>query len=245
MAGHQTIGSLSSMGRSWVRSCALIMYIDIHSHQPTTRAGVFRVFNLMAGASETPFSAPLDEGLVFSAGVHPWEADSTTTKVWSALENLVIKPEVLMVGEIGLDKLKGPSLEVQKAVFKRQLLLAESVSKPVIIHAVRSSDALMALKKTTTGIPAWIIHGFRGGPVEAANWLSHGFFLSFGPAFNPASLLACPPGRFFLETDEKGDIVALYEQAALVMGWSLDRLVSVVEAAWAGLFPSANNKGRW
>jgi Tat protein secretion system quality control protein TatD with DNase activity len=66
---------------------------------------------------------------VFSAGVHPWEADSTTTKVWSALENLVIKQEVLMVGEIGLDKLKGPSLEVQMAVFKRQLLLAESVSK--------------------------------------------------------------------------------------------------------------------
>jgi hypothetical protein len=63
--------------------------------------------------------------------------------------------------------------------------------------------------------------------------------------FQYSLLISVPSWRFFLETDEKGDIVALYEQAALVMGWSLDRLVSVVEAAWAGLFPSANKKGRW
>ncbi len=103
----------------------------------------------------------------------------------------------------------------------------------------------MACKKAKPGIPAWILHGFRGGPEEVGQWVSQGFHLSFGPTFKPASLLMCPPCRFFLETDDDGDIVTLYERAASVLGWSVDHLVSVVEDAFFELFPHLNTKGRW
>lgn len=199
----------------------------------------------MAGLTETPFSPPLDsQGMMYSAGIHPWEADKGSDAVWVALENFLARKDVLMVGETGLDTLKGPSLDVQASVFKRQVMLAEKVSKPVIIHAVRTGSAIMACKKTVHDIPGWILHGFRGGPEEVDQWVSKGFHLSFGAAFNPAAFVRCPPGRFFFETDDKGDIVTLYEQAASLLGWSVGHLMTVVEAAFFQLFPQVNKKGR-
>ena len=54
----------------------------------------------------------------------------------------------IALGEIGLDKLKGPSMEVQLAVFKEQIALSEKLELPVIIHCVRAWNELVLVKKT-------------------------------------------------------------------------------------------------
>lgn len=215
------------------------MYIDIHSHQQTVERGVYRVHNVMVGRSAITLPASIPgEGMGYSFGVHPWDAEACLPSVLAELEGLLSRPEVLMVGETGLDKMAGPPLGVQEAAFWLQVELAASVKKPVILHTVKTASAIMACKKANPGVPAWIVHGFRGGPQEAVQWLSQGFYLSFGALFNSEALVVCPQDRFFLETDEMGAIVAQYERVARVLNRPVDQLVADLEATFFGLFPT-------
>ena len=68
--------------------------------------------------------------LVVSAGVHPWKADVTP---WAEMEPVL--REAAVIGEIGLDSVWCTvDLDVQRAVFRRQLALAAELGKPVILH---------------------------------------------------------------------------------------------------------------
>lgn len=68
--------------------------------------------------------------MVISVGVHPWKADVTP---WDDMEPLLRNAAV--IGEIGLDNVWCTvDLKVQRAVFRRQLELAQALRKPVILH---------------------------------------------------------------------------------------------------------------
>jgi TatD DNase family protein len=62
----------------------------------------------------------------------------------------------------------------------------------------------------------WIIHGFRGKPELAQQYLSRGFILSFGERFNPLSLAASYASQAILmESDEStAGIGAIYISAS-------------------------------
>jgi len=65
-----------------------------------------------------------------SAGIHPWKADVTD---WDEMEPIL--REVPVIGEIGLDsEWCSVDMDVQRAVFRRQLALAVELQKPVILH---------------------------------------------------------------------------------------------------------------
>lgn len=50
-----------------------------------------------------------------------------------------------IVGEIGLDKLKGPSKQAQQQAFIAQLELASRYNRPVSVHCVRQYGLLLSL----------------------------------------------------------------------------------------------------
>ena len=74
--------------------------------------------------------------IVSFIGVHPWFAD----KYYSSCSRLkdILTGSTYGVGEIGLDKLRGPDIAVQSYCFRQQLELGLCLQKPVSIHCVHA-----------------------------------------------------------------------------------------------------------
>lgn len=173
---------------------------DVHSH---SCRGPRIITNL--NVLETPTTAPGEAW--YSAGIHPWDTvESPSQEVWSWLEAMAADPRVAAIGECGLDALRGAPLDTQEQLFRRQLELAASVGKPVIVHCVRAWHRLLAMHAPRRyGIPM-IIHGFRGKPALARQLLDDGYDLSFGTHHNAESYDHCPTPRRHRETDTEKQI---------------------------------------
>ncbi len=140
-----------------------------------------------------------------TAGVHPHDAKDGL----DGLEALLGEPEVVAVGECGLDFRYDHSPRDQQAeVFAAQIALARAHDLALVIHT-RSAwpetfDILAA-----EGVPdRTIFHCFSGGPDEARRCLDLGAVLSFSGivSFPSATELhdaarACPLDRLLVETD--------------------------------------------
>ena len=169
---------------------------DIHSHRIT--ADDITVANL------SYFDTIPSEGF-YSIGIHPWMTDkdnNTLALLFDKIKANAGLENVVAIGECGIDLLRGASIDKQKDLFIKHIELSESVNKPLILHAVKSFDILLLLKKKYLPSQEWIIHGFRGKPQLASQLLDNGFSLSFGEKFNPQSVCVVPDNRIFFETDE-------------------------------------------
>ena len=173
--------------------------LDIHTHVLPEEPGTAIV---CIGCGPIPDGA-LEQGHVFSAGLHPWDVTGHDEEAFRNLEELIAKPQVLAVGECGFDTLKGPSHELQEQAFVRQVELSERYGKPMILHVVRDFDSVIRLRKQLKPTQKWIIHGFRGGPQQMEQLYSNGILVSFGPKHNPETIREVPPERLYFETDSK------------------------------------------
>ena len=154
----------------------MTLITDVHTHRRAPVPG--RIVNI---DPSRPF-APLLPGQTYSAGIHPWHADRAD--MFGEVERLAACPGVVAIGETGLDKRRGPSLDIQIPLFRRHIDLAEAVGKPLIVHCVGAWQELLALPRPQV---MTIIHGFRGKPELARKMTAAGFFLSLGARYNPAS----------------------------------------------------------
>jgi len=151
------------------------------------------------------------------------------------LEAAAVGPQVLAIGECGLDRICATSMPLQVHWFRRQLSLAEQLRKPIIIHCVRTYDEVHhILKEEQVTVPV-VFHGFRKGVDLAHRILDAGSMLSFGwhPSQLPVGEVFCamPIVRIFLETDDTAaDIDAVYASAASLRGLRLEDLAA---SAWA------------
>lgn len=122
------------------------------------------------------------------------------------------------IGEIGIDRLNGPELNIQTAALEVQLQVANEKNLPVIWHVVRSYSDIMPFVKNTK--VHHIIHQFNGNHTEAKRLIDMGCLLSFGKnLFNYKSddvLRQIPTSAFLLETDNASHIHIgdVYEKAA-------------------------------
>ena len=187
------------------------MLLDLHSHrQAPYPEGIINIMDC---------NLPRQEGQLYSVGLHPWDtADGDVPEeVFEGLERLVDLPEVVAIGECGVDTLKGGPMFRQLLVFKRQVELSERVGKPLIVHAVKAMDMILGLKRDLNPAQPWIIHGFRGKPALATQLLEKGLYLSFGEHFNPETVRMVPEDRIFAETDESplpiAEIIASLSEA--------------------------------
>lgn len=96
-------------------------------------------------------------------------------------------------------------LAAQTALLRIHYELSETLRKPLILHIVKSFPEIIALRKQWKPTQPWIIHGFRGKPQLARELLAHGFHLSYGKKYNPASLAITHASRLLRETDEMPD----------------------------------------
>ena len=166
------------------------------------------------------------EAIHASVGIHPWElTEANADALWEDLQKAIKDKRVVAIGECGIDKLKGPSLDLQIALFKKEALLAEVHSIPLVIHCVKAFNELILLKKEIKPMQPWIIHGFRGKLSLAKDCIRHGFYLSIGAHFQEDALKAIPSDRMFIETDEADkSIEDIYQNIAQVRGMELEEL---------------------
>ena len=165
-----------------------------------------------------------------SVGIHPWHLTLENSEAqWEALCQSVKDKRIIAIGECGLDKLQGPSLELQTNLFKQEATLAEECSLPLIIHCVKAFTELIQLKKEISPKQLWIIHGFRGKLPLAADCIRHGFYLSIGSRFQADALKAIPLDHLFIETDESEESIgSIYQRIAETKGISLQELTEAI-----------------
>jgi TatD DNase family protein len=215
-------------------------FINIHTHNSLIADGVFAVENLMAHENPKPDDIAAD---AFTAGIHPWYLNEHNRKEQIGfIRTLAGNSDVIAIGEAGFDKLRGPSMEIQRAAFKEQVKIAEESGKPLIVHCVRAWDELLASYKTLNPVKPWLVHGFRGKKDLALQLVSKGMYLSFWFNFvlrpESADLLRFVPNeRIFLETDGADvSIIDIYRKVANDLAISIEELKRFIFGNFMSVF---------
>jgi TatD DNase family protein len=181
-------------------------WIDFHTHQHEENVDVISIRNF----SQQYFVEASDLEGYGSAGLHPYWLDKTELEMqFSRLTVLSQQPNIALIGECGFDKTIGIPMNFQNEVFERQVLLAEKVGKPVVVHCVKAFNEVVALKKKLTPAVPWVIHGFNNNAHILKTLIDNDLYISMGAALlrsnsNAAKLIRhIPAERLFLETDAK------------------------------------------
>ena len=214
-------------------------FVDIHTHSAKTDGNLIQIVNL-----ELEQACP-QHGF-FSYGIHPWALESTNFQEEKALQTLEEKlklPQVIALGEAGLDKMHKATFERQITLFERQIELSETLQKPMILHDVRSHNEIIALRKKHKAQQPWILHGFNGTEQDVRQLIGQEIYLSVGESvLYPErkiykSLKNIDLNYLFLETDmaEIG-IEIVYEAAAKLLEMDLPTLQTKIFANFAALW---------
>jgi TatD DNase family protein len=143
-----------------------------------------------------------------AVGIHPNSAAEASPADYAAIAELARAPEVVAVGETGLDNYREfTPPERQRQSLEWHLRLASELALPVVIHN-RQADADLAHMVQGSGV-AGILHCFSSSDTEYLDlMLAEGFFVSFaGPlTFKNARATRdmarrVPLDRLLIETD--------------------------------------------
>jgi len=159
------------------------------------------------------------------------------------LEQFARLPNVLAIGECGLDRICQTDWDLQTDVFRRQIEVADNLSKPLVIHCVRAFDELIKIIDNQKPKIPVIIHGFNRKSDIAERLWGRGMYLSFGAAIlrdgSPAAdaLKHAPADKFFLETDNADiPISDIYSVAATIREISREAVILHLQQNFATVF---------
>jgi TatD DNase family protein len=150
--------------------------------------------------------------LYATTGVHPHHATELTNELAHELEGLAHRPEVVAVGECGLDYFRDFSpRDVQRAAFARQLEIAARVGKPVFLHQRDAHEDFVAILREHVGAlsAGAVAHCFTGQENELEDYLRMGLHIGItgwvSDERRGAHLLPLmrriPADRLMIETD--------------------------------------------
>lgn len=263
--------------------------IDTHAHLDFSRfdadrpavieraraAGVAAIVNVgtdLASSRRAVNLAAQYEAVYAAVGVHPHSAKELDGATLAQLRQLAQRPEVVAVGEIGLDYYRDLSpRDVQRRAFQAQLAWAARLGKPVIIHDRDAhDDVLDALTNWAAGLSnsplagrLGVLHTFSGDLGMAKRAIDLGFYISIsGPVTYrnarqlPDIVRALPLDRLLVETDcpflapephrgkrnEPAYTRLVAERIAELRGISFDDLALATTANAQRLFELANTE---
>ncbi len=204
-------------------------------------------------------------GIFAAVGIHPNDAAEAGGGDWDRIAALLDRPEVVAIGETGLDRYwKRTPFDQQQEWFARHLDLARENDLPVVIHCRDSQrdiiDQLRGLKRSIRGV----MHSFTGTWDDASACLDMGLHLSFAGmvTFTNKSLDALrdvavrvPLERLLVETDspyltphpfrgsqnEPCRVAVTAARLAEVRGLSLEELACATTANAQALFRLSSN----
>jgi TatD DNase family protein len=149
--------------------------------------------------------------LFATAGIHPHHAAAYDADVEALLREYHAKPEVVAVGETGLDYFRDLSPRAaQLFAFERQLELAVDCGKPLFLHQRDAHEDFLACMDGVRGrIGRAVVHCFTGTRDELFDYLDRDFHIGITGwicderrgAHLRDLVKHIPPDRLMLETD--------------------------------------------
>ncbi|PLX07061.1 MAG: hydrolase TatD [Marinilabiliales bacterium] len=168
--------------------------------------------------------------------MHPWNYSENWNNQIGRIKDLARLNNFVAIGETGFDSKSPVSIEVQKDIFKKHIVISEETKKPMIIHCVKFFNELIQLKKEVKPRQALIIHGFRSKVSIAEDLIKHDFYFSLNEGLlqdqDKAKQLLLTIGleHLFFETDDLStDIKNIYNFASKVFDISLEKLNQEIE----------------
>ncbi len=249
------------------------MFFDSHTHlnderfeddvevvwQRAREAGVSRAlvlgFSLETSLRAVELAGRL-EGLYAAVGIHPHSAEAADASAMGEIARLAEGPEVVAIGETGLDFSRGAERQaVQEAAFAAHLDLAVASDLPVIVHVRDAFDATLAALQDYSG--RGIIHCYTGDAEQLAGFLRLDLYISFAGVITYSSgsqvgeaLKIVPGDRLLIETDsphlapqsrrgkrnEPVNLVETATRAAELRGVELEGIAAATDRNAAPLF---------
>lgn len=150
--------------------------------------------------------------LFFAVGLHPLDVDQWTSTSREQIQALAASDSrVVAIGETGLDFYKASNREKQIAAFQAQLIIAQQLNLPVIIHCRDAAAEMAEVLRDfwqTQGPVQGVMHCWGGAPTETQWFLDLGFYISFSGTvtFKNATQIQdsarmVPSDRLLIETD--------------------------------------------
>lgn len=146
-----------------------------------------------------------------TAGVHPHQASELDAGAAAELRSLAQSPEVVAVGECGLDYHRDFSpRDAQRRAFDVQLALAVELGKPVFLHQRNAhQDFVAILREHLPRLRRGVAHCFTGNRDELRDYLDLGLYVGITGwicderrGVHLRELVRrIPRGRLLLETD--------------------------------------------
>ena len=198
-------------------------------------------------------------------GLHPEDVKADWQEQLAVVEAAIRahRDELVAIGEIGLDYYWDKTYkEEQKEVLRRQLLLAEELDLPVILHNRESTEDILNIVKEIVNRQSsnrqlsGVFHCFNGSKETAQQILDMGFYLGIGGVltFKNSKLAekmdVVPLERILLETDapymapvphrgernESRFMIQVAERLAQVYNCTIEDMISATTANAKRLF---------
>jgi TatD DNase family protein len=161
--------------------------------------------------SEEALALATRHRLASTAGIHPHHARDATPEALAAIEALLAHPQVVAVGECGLDynRMFSP-LEDQRRCFEAHLMMAARTGKPLFLHERDASEDFLAIVRAhRKQLGAAVVHCFTGEAAALDAYLEldlhigiTGWICDERRGLGLRALVPrIPPDRLMLETD--------------------------------------------
>ncbi len=122
----------------------------------------------------------LDAGLFPAYGLHPMYLADHRPEHLADLREWIEKERPVAIGECGLDFfVEDLDKDEQQRYFDGQLQLAKEFDLPLIVHARRAVDAVIASIKRIGDLRG-VVHSFSGSPEQARQLWQLGFMIGLG-----------------------------------------------------------------
>ncbi len=208
---------MNKSGRKTRSNERVFLLVDSHAHlnvedfDKDRDAIIQRAFEAGIGAILCPAEATDEKNLqttlemvenysniIAAAGAHPHHAKDFRPEYRDRIITLAKNKQICALGEIGLDfhyKFSPP--EKQNEIFREQLIIAQDLGLPVIIHSRLASREIYNAVKRIGFSHGGVLHCFTEEWDFAEKMLEKGFFISF------SGILTFPKAISLRETAKK------------------------------------------
>lgn len=201
------------------------MYIDTHCHLEmvegelplalVNRASTNAVVTLLtvgvdlASSAECVQTASALDSVKAVVGIHPHNAIEATDHVLAHLKKLAAHPEVVGIGETGLDYFRDHSPRPsQQAAFRKHIQIAKALGKTLVVHCRDAHEEVLGILLDQGAPERTVFHCFSGDVDFAKQCAQYGWYMSFAGnvTFTNAAGLrqaaaSVPPELLLTETD--------------------------------------------
>lgn len=230
------------------------------------KADVFAMLAISDRLDSTPAIQAIVKGrrnMWRSVGVHPHHAKDFTDITAAQLVEMADAPDVVGIGECGLDfHYEYSDRNVQEAVFRAHIDAARATQLPLIIHTRNADPDMIEMLRAghDAGPFTPLLHCYTGGPALAETALAMGGYISVSGiiTFKNASDVrtiaeTTPLDRLIIETDcpylapvpmrgrrnEPAYVVHVAEKLAEIKGVSLEEIAEATTTNFFRLFTKA------